>query len=49
VGILVLQYFWTEAQHVKTIPYSEFETLLKEGKISEVVVGSRIVQGTLMT
>jgi cell division protease FtsH len=31
---------------VKTIPYSEFLTLLKEGKISEVAISTNQIQGT---
>lgn len=46
-GIIMLQNFWTQAQHVTTIPYSEFERFLKEGQISEVVVGAQSIQGTL--
>jgi cell division protease FtsH len=37
----------TSRCHVTTIPYSEFETYLKDGKISEVVISSQYIQGTL--
>lgn len=47
VALLVFQNFWGEAQHIKTIPYSEFEKYLKDGQISEVVVSQRFVRGTL--
>lgn len=47
LAILLLQYAWSGAQHVTTIPYSEFEALLKQGRISEVVIGSRSIQGTM--
>jgi len=47
VALLVFQNFWGEAQHIKTIPYSEFEKYLKDGQISEVVVSQRHVRGTL--
>lgn len=46
-GILLLQNFWSQARHVETIPYSEFEQYLKENKISEIVVTSLYVRGTL--
>jgi hypothetical protein len=32
---------------VETIPYSQFEQLLNENKISEVLVGHDSIQGTL--
>jgi cell division protease FtsH len=47
LGILLLQNFLSQAQHVKTIPYSEFEQYLKEGRISDVVVSSQYLEGTL--
>ena len=46
-GIIMLQNFWSQGQHVETIPYSEFEQYLKEGRLSEVTVTSRYIQGTL--
>ena len=46
-GIIAFQSFWSEAQHVETIPYSEFKQYLKEGRISEIAVTSESVQGTL--
>ncbi len=47
IALFVFQTFWGEAQHVKTIPYSEFEKYLKDGQISEVVVSQRHIRGTL--
>ena len=44
VALLVFQGFWGEAQHIKTIPYSEFEKYLKDGQISEVVVSQRLIR-----
>lgn len=46
-GIIMLQNFWSQGQHVETIPYSEFERYLKEGRLSEVTVTSQYIQGTL--
>ncbi|WP_163272543.1 ATP-dependent zinc metalloprotease FtsH [Chelativorans alearense] len=43
----VLQLLWSQASHVTTVPYSEFESLLKDGRISEVVITSQQVQGAL--
>jgi cell division protease FtsH len=47
LGLLVLQYFYVSAQKVATIPYSQFEQLLQEGKIAKVAVSDRYIQGTL--
>ena len=47
VGILLFQIFWASYSQVETIPYSEFETLLDQGKIAAVTVGADSVQGTL--
>ncbi|NIQ95467.1 MAG: ATP-dependent zinc metalloprotease FtsH [Desulfuromonadales bacterium] len=46
-GIIMLQNFWSQAQHVETIPYSEFEQYLEDGRLSEVIVTSQYIQGTL--
>lgn len=46
-GILMLQNLWSQAQHVEAIPYSDFEQYLKQGRITEIVVTSEYVQGTL--
>ncbi|WP_225769363.1 ATP-dependent zinc metalloprotease FtsH [Inquilinus sp. Marseille-Q2685] len=46
-GILLLQYLITTAQQVAPIPYSEFEQYLRDGKIAEVAVSDRYIQGTL--
>jgi cell division protease FtsH len=47
LGILLFQAFWSSYSQVETIPYSEFETLLDQGKVAEVTVGADSVQGTL--
>jgi cell division protease FtsH len=46
-GLLVLQYFYTTAQKVETIPYSQFQQLLHDGKIAEIGVSDRYIQGKL--
>jgi cell division protease FtsH len=38
LGVLLFQQFWTSYSQVETIPYSEFETLLDQGKVAEVTV-----------
>ena len=45
LGILALQDLWIRAQSVEPIPYSEFQRLLAEKKVDDVVVGKNDVQG----
>ena len=47
IGLLILQYFYVAAQKVVSIPYSQFEQLLHDGKVSKVAVSDRYLQGTL--
>ena len=47
LAILVLQQWWQQAQTVEVVPYSEFEQLLKEGKVDEVVVSDTRITGKL--
>jgi cell division protease FtsH len=47
VGVLLIQYIWSSYSQVETIPYSQFEQLLDQGKVAEVMVGADSVQGTL--
>jgi cell division protease FtsH len=47
IAVLVAQYFYVQSETVATIPYSQFEQLLQEGKIAKVGVSDRYIQGTL--
>jgi cell division protease FtsH len=47
VGVLLFQYFWLSYSQIETIPYSEFERLLGDGKVAEVTVGADSIEGTL--
>ena len=47
IGLLILQYFYVAAQKVASIPYSQFEQLLHDGKVSEVGVSDHYLQGKL--
>jgi cell division protease FtsH len=47
VGILLVQYVVLSAAKVATIPYSQFESDLKAGKIAEVAVSDKYIHGTL--
>jgi cell division protease FtsH len=44
-GLFIFQYFATLAQQITQIPYSEFEQYLRSGKIAEVAVSDRFMQG----
>jgi cell division protease FtsH len=46
-GILLLQYFYVASQKIEAVPYSQFQSLLHEGKVDRVAVSSRFIQGTL--
>ena len=46
-GILILQWALTTYSTIETIPYSQFEQLLSQGKVSEVAVGQDTIQGKL--
>ncbi len=45
MGVLLLQDFWMRRQAVATIPYSEFQKLVSEDKIANVVVGQDQLSG----
>jgi len=46
-GVLILQDIWVGYQSVTPIAYSEFQRYLNEGKIKEVVITAREIQGEL--
>ena len=47
LGILVLQYFYVTGQRIEVIPYSQFQQLLHDGKVAEIGVSDRYIQGKL--
>jgi cell division protease FtsH len=47
IGVLIVQHFWSTYSQIETIPYSQFEQLLNEDKITEVTISADAVQGTL--
>jgi cell division protease FtsH len=44
-GVLALQDWWVRAQAVATIPYSQFQKLVREDRIASVVVSADRIQG----
>jgi cell division protease FtsH len=49
LAVLLFQSFWTASQKVDVIPYSEFQSDLKAGKVVEVRVGNNYIQGIRRT
>ncbi len=47
VAMLVLQQWWQQARTVEVVPYSEFEQMLTDKKIDEVVVSDQRITGKL--
>jgi cell division protease FtsH len=47
VAMALLQQWWQRAQTVEVLPYSEFEKLLSENKIEEVIVSDQRITGKL--
>ncbi|HDL8251183.1 TPA: ATP-dependent zinc metalloprotease FtsH [Yersinia enterocolitica] len=45
--LLSLQSYWQTAKTVEPVPYSEFEKVLAEGRVAEVLVSDRTVTGRL--
>src|SRR5215211_7631461 len=46
-GILLIQYAITTTQRIAPIPYSQFQQLLREGKVAEIGISDRFIQGKL--
>ncbi|WP_374650123.1 ATP-dependent zinc metalloprotease FtsH [Dongia sp.] len=47
LGVFALQYFLAQYLAVEVLPYSEFQTLVRDGKVAEVTVTENYIQGTL--
>jgi cell division protease FtsH len=47
LGVIALQYFYSAAAKIESIPYSQFAQLLQDHKIAEVAVSDRYIQGKL--
>ena len=46
IGILLIQSFFFQPNNTNTIPYSEFQQLVDQGKITDLVVGPDQITGT---
>ncbi len=47
LGVMLVQQVWSTYQQVETVSYTEFQSLVADKKISEVVVGQDRIEGTL--
>ena len=47
LGVMLIQFLWVRFTQIETIPYSQFQQLLADNKISEVLVGTETIEGTL--
>ncbi|MEQ1440309.1 ATP-dependent zinc metalloprotease FtsH [Fontimonas sp. SYSU GA230001] len=47
LGILLLQWLLSGVERVRGVPYSEFEQMLADGRIAEVVIAGDSLRGTL--
>ena len=47
VAFFWLQAIWSSYQNVQTVPYSQFQNYLAQGKLTDVVVGDQTLTGTL--
>jgi cell division protease FtsH len=47
LGVMALQDWWIRSNAVATIPYSEFQRLVREDKVAEVLVSQDQLQGEL--
>lgn len=45
--VLFLQSWWTQSQRVETIPYSEFQELLKDEKLQSIGISDSSIRGKL--
>lgn len=46
-GVLLFHSLWMQTQQIEQIPYSQFETYLKDGRIEEVQISQDYIQGKL--
>lgn len=46
MAVVFVRDLWVQSQTVEAIPYSQFETYLKDGLVDEVVIGSTSIRGT---
>lgn len=45
IGVVMLRDVWVQQTHIEAIPYSEFESLLRDGKVEEAAIGQGQIVG----
>jgi cell division protease FtsH len=43
LGILMLQYVYAVNRRIEAVPYSQFQQLLRDGKVEKVAVSNRFI------
>ncbi|EIF32168.1 ATP-dependent metalloprotease FtsH [Burkholderia sp. Ch1-1] len=46
LAVMMIQSFFAKPDHIKTIPYSEFQQLVSQGKVTDLVIGPSQITGT---
>jgi cell division protease FtsH len=46
-GVLLFHSLWMQSQQTEQIPYSQFETYLKEGRVTDIHIGPNYIEGKL--
>src|SRR5438477_6636835 len=46
IAVMLIQNWLYQPTHIKTIPYSEFQQLVDQGKVTDLVVGPDQITGT---
>jgi cell division protease FtsH len=49
IAVLYMAEAWQQYREVEPIPYSEFQSLLKAGKVREIAILDNYIQGTLVS
>jgi cell division protease FtsH len=49
LALVLVQNWWQAARQIETVPYSEFEQALADGKIADVIVSDTTITGRLKT
>ncbi len=48
-AVMTLQDVWTQYRTVEPVPYSEFQRLVADGKVTDIEIAENTIQGTLKT
>ncbi len=47
LAIILLQHWLAGTQQVQTVPYSKFQSMVRDGKVSQVLIADEYIRGTL--